>query len=272
MRRGGRWVARVSLAAYLLCVLFPFYWMVKSAVEPPAAVYHPHLLPSAVTLLSFKDLLRDTSFLGHLRNSLIVAAGCMVVTVILTTLGGYGLARHAWRGHRALAQGILLSYMFPPILLGIPFFVLFRQLHLVNTLGGLIAAHTTLSFPFGLWLMWQFFQALPRDYEEAAWVSGATRAQALLRVVLPLTLPGVLAVAVFAFANSWNDYTFALLLVQKESLLTLPVSVSLFVQQMQINWASIQAANVLLVLPGLLLLLAGQTYLLRGFQGGGLKG
>lgn len=272
MRSLGEASGRLLLAAYLAMVLFPFYWMAKSAVEPSAAAYTPHLLPGAVTLANFRELLRDTPFLVHLRNSLVVAAGCTAVTTLSAALGGYALARHAWRGHRVFAQSILLSYMFPPILLGIPFFALFRAFHLINTLSGLMVAHTTLSFPFGLWLMWQFFQSLPREYEEAAWVSGASRGQALLRVVLPLTAPGLLAVAVFAFANSWNDYTLALLLVQKESVLTLPVSVSLFVQQMQISWGSVQAANVLLVLPGLLLLLGGNTYFLRGLQGGGLTG
>ena len=177
----------------------------------------------------------------------------------------YGIPRK-----RTIAQLILFTYMFPQILLGIPFFSLFGQLGLLNSLFGLSLAHLTLSFPFALWLMWQTFQGLPREYEEAAAIDGAGPLRTFLLIVCPMVRPALAAIFIFAFAASWNDYTLSLMLVRDNQMLTLPVSVSLFVTQLQFNWAVIQSGAILLAVPGLILLLLGQRYLVRAFGGGGL--
>jgi len=270
VRRSRRFLPAILITIYLVPIIFPFYWMVKSALDKPADVYQPQLWLRHLTFENFSVLFAATSFLQNALNSLVVALMSSAIVVLCSLVGGYALARSRLPGKRLLAQIILFSYMFPEVLLGIPFFAMFRQIGLLNSLPGLALAHVTLSLPFALWLMWQFFQALPREYEEAAAIDGASGLQAFTRVLLPMCLPGVAAVFIFAFAASWNDYVFGLMLIRDDQKFTLPISMGLFVQQMQMNWAVIQAANILLALPGLLLLLFGQKYLVKGFETGGL--
>lgn len=263
-------LSRLLIGAYLIPVLFPFYWILKSALETPADVYKPRLWLGSFTFENFDTLLRTTNFLVNVSNSLKAALISSAIVVASSGLGGYALAR-APIPHKALiAQIVLFSYMFPEVLLGIPFFALFQKLGLLNSIGGLAIAHVTLSLPFGLWLMWQFFQALPKSYEEAAEIDGASKLQTFLLVMAPLAIPALTAVFIFAFAASWNDYVLGLMLIHDDQKFTLPIAMSLFVQQMELNWAVIQAANFLLALPGLLLVLFGRKYLLRGFQTSGL--
>lgn len=263
-------IAWIFLAAYLSVTVFPFYWMFKSAIEPAAAVYDPHFPPESFTLANTIALFTDSTFLDNARNSLQVALTSSILVVICSAIGGYALSRYPIPGKRFLAQTILFTYMFPELLLGIPFFAIFKSLGLLNSLVGLSLAHMTLSFPFALWLMWQTFQALPPEYEEAAFIDGAGPLRTFLWVVCPMAAPSMAAVLIFAFAASWNDYVLSLMLIRDDKLFTLPVAISLFVTQLHFNWAIIQAAALLLGLPGLVLLLVGQRYLVKGFGGGGL--
>lgn len=261
---------KILIAVYLIPVLFPFYWMLKSALETPADVYKPRLWLGSFTLENFDTLLRTTNFLVTASNSLKAALISSVIVVVCSGLGGYALARTDIPRKALIAQIVLFSYMFPEVLLGIPFFALFQKLGLLNSIWGLAIAHVTLSLPFGLWLMWQFYQALPKSYEEAAEMDGASKFQTFLLVMVPLSIPALTAVFIFAFAASWNDFVLGLMLIRDDQKFTLPIAMSLFVQQMELNWAVIQAANFLLALPGLLLVLFGRKYLVRGFQTSGL--
>ncbi len=263
-------LAKILIAIYLIPVLFPFYWMLKSALETPADVYKPRLWLGSFTLENFDTLLRTTNFLVTASNSLKAAVISSVIVVVCSGLGGYALARTNVPRKVLIAQIVLFSYMFPEVLLGIPFFALFQKLGLLNSIWGLAIAHVTLSLPFGLWLMWQFYQALPKSYEEAAEIDGASKFQTFLLVMVPLSIPALTAVFIFAFAASWNDFVLGLMLIRDDQKFTLPIAMSLFVQQMELNWAVIQAANFLLALPGLLLVLFGRKYLVRGFQTSGL--
>ncbi len=270
MGKSSRALPSVLICIYLIPTLFPFYWMLKSALGSPSDVYKPRLLISSVSLDNFSSLLTGTNFLNSASNSLRVAVAAASIVVACSALGGYALSRMKFKRKALLAQIVLFSYMFPEILLGIPFFAMFQKVGLLNSLSGLTLAHVTLSLPFGLWLMWQFYQALPTSYEEAAQIDGASKFQTFFRIMLPLSLPALAAVFIFGFAASWNDYVFGLMLIRDDQMFTLPIAMSLFVQQMDLNWAVIQAANILVALLGLLLVLFGQNYLVRGFQTSGL--
>lgn len=266
----ARSLPTILLVVYLIPTLFPFYWMLKSALGRAEDVYKPALGMSSASFDNFVQLLTTTQFLTNASNSLKVALAAACVVVTCSALGGYALARMRFKRKALLAQVVLFSYMFPEILLGIPFFAVFQKLGLLNSLSGLTLAHVTLSLPFGVWLMWQFYQSLPMSYEEAAQIDGASKFQTFYRIMLPLSVPALAAVFIFGFAASWNDYVLGLMLIRDDQMFTLPIAMSLFVQQMDLNWALIQAANVLLALPGLLLVLFGQKYLVRGFQTSGL--
>lgn len=263
-------IAWIFIAAYLAITVFPFYWMFKSAIEPAAAVYDPHVIPRDVSTENVVALFRDSSFLANAWNSLQVALLSSALVVVCSTIGGYALSRYPIPAKRVLAQTILFTYMFPELVLGIPIFSIFKSIGLLNSLFGLSLAHMTLSFPFALWLMWQTFQALPLEYEEAAFIDGAGPLRTFLAVCCPMVFPAIAAVMIFAFAASWNDYLLSLILIRDDKLFTLPLAISLFVTQLHFNWAIIQAAALLLGVPGLVLLLLGQRYLIKGFGGGEL--
>lgn len=270
MDRRYSFLPKALIGLYLVPTLFPFYWMLKSALETPAEVYKPRLWLGSFTLENFATLLKTTNFLLNASNSLMVALISSTIVAVCSALGGYALARTELPYKALIAQIVLFSYMFPEVLLGIPFFALFQKLGLLNSVWGLAFAHVTLSLPFGLWLMWQFYQALPHSYEEAAEMDGASKFQTFLLVMVPLSIPALTAVYIFAFAASWNDFVLGLMLIRDDQKFTLPIAMSLFVQQMELNWAVIQGANFLLALPGLLLVLFGRKYLVRGFQTSGL--
>jgi multiple sugar transport system permease protein len=244
--------------------------MAKSALEPAELIYHPEIYPRGFTLANIWSLLSETNFSASMRNSFVVAVLSSTLVCVASAVAGYALSRYRVPAKRHIARLILFSYMFPDILLGIPFFSIFRQLGLVNSLPGLALAHMTHSFPFALWLMWQTFEALPRDFEHAASIDGASPVQTFLHVACPMVMPSLVAVLIFSFAASWNDYTLSLMLIRDNSLFTLPLSVSLFVTQLQLNWAVVQAAALFLAVPGFFLVFVGQKSLLRGFGAGGL--
>lgn len=258
----------VLLLVILALVAFPFYWMLLSSFTPREVLFRPpyRLVRTDLSLGNYRDLFFATEFLTYLKNSLVAAAGAIVLNVVAATLAGYGLTRFAFRGKKTFAFGTLFSYMFPPMLLAIPLYILFSALQMRNTYTGLILAHMALSLPLNIWLMWQYFQIVPVSLEEAAWVSGAGKLRALREVCLPSARPGILSVAIFSFALSWNDFTFAFILQTDRAMFTLPVGLATFVEQTAIHWGMVMAAAVLVSVPTFLLVFFLQRYLLSGLR------
>ncbi|WP_408960570.1 carbohydrate ABC transporter permease [Natrinema sp. 74] len=255
------------LIGLLIYIAFPVLWMMLSAFKTPSQIFGtPHLIPSNPTLENFSVLLTETVFPTYLGNSIIVAIGATLLTTTLATLGGYGLTRSEFRSKKTLARTVLLTYMFPPILLGIPLYIIFYNLGLLNTPLVLMVAHTAIALPFCLWLMWQYFQTVPIAYEESAWIYGATRFQTFRKIVLPMALPGIIAIAIFAFAVSWNDFTMAVVLMTETSAKTFPVGIKDFLASQQVNWGIVNAAGFMIIVPPLLLVFFLQKYIMVGFQ------
>ncbi|MBI2469011.1 MAG: carbohydrate ABC transporter permease [Candidatus Rokubacteria bacterium] len=259
------------LLVILALVAFPFYWMLLSSLTPRQVLFQPPyaFVRTDLSLENFRDLFFTTEFITYLKNSLIAATGAIVLNAVAATLAGYGLTRFGFRGKKTFALGTLFSYMFPPMLMAIPLYILFTALQMRNTYTGLILAHMAISLPLNIWLMWQYFQIVPVSLEEAAWVSGAGRLRALCEVCLPSARPGILSVAVFAFALSWNDFTFAFILQTERAMFTLPVGLATFVEQTAIHWGMVMAAAVLVSVPTFALVFFLQRYLLTGLRVGG---
>ena len=198
----------IVLILGLLVVGFPFYWMLLTSLTPREVLFQPpyRFFRLDLSLENYRDLFFATDFFIYLKNSLIVAFGSIVLNVVAATLAGYGLTRFDFWAKRKFAQGILFSYMFPPMLMAIPLYIILSALQMRNTYHGIILAHASISLPLNIWLMWQYFQIVPISLEEAAWVSGASKFRAMREICLPSALPGILSVALFAFALSWNDF------------------------------------------------------------------
>jgi len=248
--------------------------MLSTSLKESSEVFAspPTLVPRHLTLGNFARLLTETNFATYFGNSLTVSFATVVLTLGVSAVGAYGLTRFRFPGRETIAALILLTYMFAPIMVIIPFYILVKQLGLVNTHLALVLSYTTFCLPFCLWLLRAFFQSVPLELEEAALVDGAHRGRAVWHVVLPLALPGIIAAGIFTFILAWNDFLFALVLISSDELKTLPVGVNDLFNATIVDWGMIMAAGVMITLPTVGFFAGVQRYLIRGWGSGGLKG
>lgn len=267
-----KWTFRLFVLVTVVVVGFPTYVMLKASIQPELELFSNVFLfvPRSPTIDNFVNLFTETRFWTFYLNSIIAALGTMLISVVSATLAGYSLTRFSFPGKKRLAQSVLFSYMFPPLLIGLPMFMIWRDINLLNSYPGIVLAHSAHALPFDIWLMWKFFQTVPISYEESAWVYGAGRLRAMRDVAIPMALPGIIAVSIFSFAISWSDFTFANLLLTQESMKTLPIGMIGFIEQQAVHWGLIMAGAVMMAVPAFLLVYFLQSYLLRGFSVGGL--
>jgi multiple sugar transport system permease protein len=264
-----------ALAGYMIFLAVPLVWLLSTSFKDPRELVelHPSLIPQHPTLGNFTSALHDADLVHSGLNSLKVA----VVTAILTTLVGlpaaYVLARtRGWISKFGLAY-ILVSQMFPLILIIIPLFLVLRDLHLTNSHSGLILVYLVWSLPFILWMLQSYIANIPRDLEEAAAVDGARRIQIVVRIIAPLLAPGVVVTLLFAFISAWNEFFFALVLLQSPGLVTLPVKLAQFVGiEGQIRLGPLAAASLLATIPSLVFFSVMQRWLTSGLLSGAVKG
>ncbi len=263
----------VPVLAILLFALVPWGWMVLSSLRPEADLTRTplHLLPDTLTLANHIELLARTSFAANLRDSVIVAAGAVTLGLLLALPAAYAFSRFRFPGRSTLMVQFLAINMFPVVMLILPLFVLLRQLGLLDTYLALIAGHATFTLPFAIWLMTSYVDGIPRDLDQAAAIDGATRWQIMRLVILPLTLPGLVAVGIYLFIASWNEYLFALMLAGQH-VRTVTVALQSFIGENQIQWGLLMAGGTLVSLPATILFLMTQGKLVGGLTGGAVKG
>jgi len=232
-----------ALVAFILA--FPIFWMMSSALKhlPEMFVFPPTFIPEEMTLTNFKLLFMRTEFASYFRNSVVVALFTTLISASSASLGAYSITRFKYKGQNLIRYFILSIYMFPPILLAIPLFVFITKIGLSDTLTSLVIAHITFALPFSLWILLDFFKNIPEELEESAFIDGANRVQAFFFVVLPIALPGIVAVSVFAFIMSWNDYLFALIFISSETKKTIPLGLSHFMESAGTEWGLLMASG-----------------------------
>jgi ABC-type glycerol-3-phosphate transport system permease component len=261
-----------ALALLAFCGL-PLLWMLFTAFKPPADLFaYPPRIAGPYTLGNFQRLLSETGFAVYLRNSVVVAGVTVLVDIVVATFGAYSLTRYRYPGKELLANLTLFTYMFAPIMIIIPIYLLLTELELTNSHAGIVLAYTAISLPFTLWLLRAFFQSLPVELEHAAWVDGASRVQSLVHVVVPMALPGVIATSVFAFVVVWNDYLFARVLLNDRTLQTMPVGLQDIYESTIVDWGLLMSGAVLVTVPAILFFLVVQRFLIRGWGMGAVKG
>ena len=265
----------VALAGYLLFLGFPLLWMLSVSFKGPRelVLLHPHLLPSDATLQNYRTALTENNLLHSAWNSFKVAT----LTALLTTMVGlpaaYVLARQRGLIARIGLGWILLSQMFPLILIIIPLFLLLRNLHLTDSHAGLVLVYMVWTLPFVLWMLQSYVRGIPRDLEEAAMVDGAGRLTLIRTVIAPLLAPGIVVTALFAFITAWNEFFFALVILQSPNLTTLPLRLAQFVGlEGNIRLGPLAASALLATIPSLLLFVVIQRWLTRGLMSGAVKG
>jgi multiple sugar transport system permease protein len=263
----------LPVLAILGFALLPWIWMMMSSFRPDAELTHSPiaLWPHQLTLIHHIELLRRTDFIYNLRDSLVVACGAVALGLTLALPAAYAFSRFRFRGRQALRTQFLVINMFPVVMLILPLFVLMRDLGLLDTYFALIAGHATFTLPFAIWLLTSYIDGIPAELDQAAMIDGATRLQAMLLVVLPLAMPGVMAVGIYLFITSWNEYLFALMMTGR-NVRTVTVALQLFIGENQIQWGLLMAGGTLVALPATILFLFAQRRLVGGLTGGAVKG
>ncbi|MBW2122200.1 MAG: carbohydrate ABC transporter permease [Deltaproteobacteria bacterium] len=266
----------VIFASGALLLLFcglPLFWMVLTSIKGPGDIlaYPPRII-THYTLSNFHRLFRDTDFLIYLRNSVFVAGMTVLLDIVVATIGAYGLTRYRFKGKELLANLTLFTYMFAPIMIIIPVYMLLKQFNLTDSHLGIILAYTSISLPFTLWLLRAFFQSFPMELEESAYIDGANRFQSLIYVVLPQALPGIIATSVFAFVVVWNDYIFARVLLNAPKLKTMPIGLQDIYESTIVDWGLLMSGAVVVTIPALIFFLIVQKFLIQGWGMGAVKG
>ena len=267
-------VSVAGLVAFVLIILVPFWWIASMSfktyeqIQFATSIY----VPKPFTWENYTGLWLNTRFPLWLRNSLITAVVVTAVTTVIATLSGYAVARLRFPGREWVASLILILYLVPPALLFIPLYRVLAELGATNSLASLFLSYPTFTVPFCTWLLIGFFKALPKELEEAALVDGASRTSALLRVLLPLAAPGIVASAIFAFTLSWNEFLYALIFIQDEKSITVPVGLNLLIYGDVFHWGELMAASVITTLPVVILYMFIHRWMVEGLAAGAVKG
>ncbi len=261
------------LLVVCVLVLFPIYWMLTISFKTPRDIYRaPSLFPTSPTLDNYTTLLDKKHFLVNIRNSIIVAGSATVVSVFISALCAYSLVRMKYRFRSAIGRLILLAYLTPTSLLFIPLSVIVARLNLGNTLHGLVFVYLTFATPFSTWLLMGYFKGIPTDLEEQAMVDGATRLGAMIRILLPLAAPGLVAVGIFTFTGAWNELLLALIFITSEDKRTVPLGLQYLITGDTFLWGPIMAGAVFSALPVMVLYFLAQRFMVQGLASGAVKG
>ena len=262
----------LGVAVVTLYSVFPIYWMALSSTRPQQDLFtRTSLVPWPIDWESYRSLLELTDYPRQFANSLLVALATVTITMVFSILIAYALTRLRFRGKTAIVAAMLFGYMFPPLMLAIPMFSLFNAVGLTDSLFALVGAHLAIALPLGVWLLWGFFKTMPLELEEAAMVDGCSRLQAFLRIVLPLSMPGLITVAIFSFLLSWGGYVFGLILIMSDQNKTLPVGLASMLGSNDLRWGDIMAGATLIAIPLLILFTFLYRYFVAGLAAGALK-
>jgi len=269
-----RWIGNGLLLVMLVWTLVPFYWMMATSLKADQEIYgfEATLVPHHPTLAAYVRLFQQTPFMKYVRNSTIIAVSTTAVSLVFGCLGAYALARLRFRGRRLIARGLVFTYLVPPSLLFIPLFAMMSALSLVDTHQGLILAYLGFTVPFCTWLLMGYFRSVPLELEEAALVDGCTRLGALIRVVLPMSLPALAVVAFFSFTQAWNEFLYANVFVNSVEVRTITTGLTLFIVEDVFFWGPMMGAAFLSALPPLVVYLVFQRWVVKGLTLGAVKG
>ncbi|CAN7651651.1 carbohydrate ABC transporter permease [Pararhizobium sp. LjRoot255] len=265
---------RLAILAYVAFALFPLYWLLKVSVTPNNLLYSEgiRMWPSQTSFEHFEFVLKHSDFPVFFKNSLIVSGSTAVIVTVLASLAGYAMSRFSFRGKYWIVTLMLLTQMFPLVMLVAPIFKILSPMGLTNSLTGLVIVYAAFNVPFATFLMQSFFDGIPKDLEEAAMIDGATQFVAFRQIILPLTLPGIAATLGFVFTAAWSELLFSLMLISGNDAATFPVGLLSFVSKFSVDFGQMMAAGVLALIPACLFFLLIQRYLVQGLTAGAVKG
>jgi multiple sugar transport system permease protein len=270
----------LTLVAVLVVfvIIFPFLWILISSFKDPGNFLSLHLsdaLPSSPTLSSYRLAINDTSLLRWIGNSFVVAVATTALSLLICAPAAFAFARLRFHGRGVASTLLVFAYAIPSITLAVPLFIVLVKIGLNDTYVGLVVVHASFTIPFVTWVLTDFYRSIPVDLEAAGYVDGASLVRVLLHVILPLSLPGLLAAGAYAFILSWNDFLFAFVIMNSDAHYTAPVGISAYFAGQNVTqevWAQLMSASVLVTLPSVILFGFFQRYIVSGFLAGAVKG
>jgi multiple sugar transport system permease protein len=274
----GKWIRTVIcwllLLPLIVIILFPFAAMLSTALKRKDEVFTftPSWLPDGLYLGNFSELILEKGFGRAIANSLYISFGATLVSLVLALPAAYALSRLPMRGKGAYSAFLLVTQMISPIVLILGLFRMFAALGMINDHNALIVAHSAFFMAFAIWMLKSYFDTIPKEIEEAAWLDGASRFRAFRSVFLPLCVPGIAVTSIFTFVNSWNEYAMSLTMLREGSKQTAPVRISFLTGSLyEIEWNLIMAATLITTVPVAIIFSCIQGYLVRGLSVGGVK-
>ncbi|KQX35110.1 sugar ABC transporter permease [Devosia sp. Root436] len=273
-----RWAGRVFLTFLLLFTVLPMAWMILTSVKSQFAAmqYPPQWWPAEPTLNSYFKLLNPNErigqdFLRYFWNSFYVSLLTTILGVVVAVPAAYAFSRFRFPGRNFMFFAVLVRNMFPAVVFLMPLFLLMRWMGLVNTHGSLILTYLTFGLPLSIWLLKGFYDNIPIQLEQAARIDGATRLQAFLLIVMPLSTPGIIATSIFSFIGAWNEYVYAYTFLSRDDQMTLPVGIQRFFTEFATDWPGLMAATFLMSVPVVVMFLVLQKYFVRALTEGAVK-
>lgn len=269
--------ASTARHAFLIVVAiafaFPLVWIIISSFTPSGELTGEPLgvIPSASTLEHYRTVIVELGFLTNLRNSVLISLAATGITIVLATLAAHGVVRFFPRIGKRLTRILIATYMFPPILLAVPYATIMIKLNLVNTYTSLILAYLSFTLPYAVWMLVGFYRTVPLEIEESAAVDGAGKLRTFLKISTPIVAPGIAATAVYTFINCFNEFLYALLFISSTD--KMPVAVALYsiTGAEVLDWGAMMAASALVVVPSVLFFMSIQKYIAGGLTEGAGK-
>ena len=269
---GSKVVTYALLTVFVAMVAVPLFWMVTTAIKTNKELYEDFsYVPQHPTLENFVRVIVREKLLTNIRNSFSVSMITTLITVLVSSLAAFSIVRYRYPGREWIGRLILFKYLLPSAMLFVPLYVIVTALGLGNTQQGLILTYLTFTIPFCTWMLMGYFRGMPVELEEQAMVDGCTKLGAMLRILLPLSAPGLVASAIFSFTLAWNEFLLALVITMDQSTMTVPIKLSMMVVGDQYIWGQLMAGAVLASIPVGILYFIGQRFVVQGLAAGAVK-
>lgn len=275
LKRGwfGTSVSYIYLTILAVLAAFPLVWILLSSVKGKGEITGDPtaFLPKSISFENYRIVLQQLNFTNNIANSIVIAGTTTLIAIVISALGAYGVVRFFPRFGKKLTRVLITTYMFPPILLAVPYSIIMGKVGMMNNRLGLIIVYLSFSVPYAVWLLVGFFQTVPLDIEEAARVDGANKLMVFGKVVLPIVAPGIVAVAIYTFINAWNEFLYSLILMNSSSKMTVAVALKSLEGQEVLDWGVMMAASALVVIPSVVFFMLIQNKIAGGLAAGSVK-
>ena len=269
----GNFLCHIYLIILTIIAVFPLLWIILSSVKTTGELTSnpTSFLPKNFTLENFIHVIKDLGFAVNIKNRLLIALITTLIAITISAMAAYGIVRFFPKFGNVMSKLLVTTYMFPPILLAIPYSLVMAKIGLTNTRIGLVIVYLSFSVPYAVWMLVGFFKTVPIGIEEAAKIDGADKLQTFVRIVLPLVMPGIVATAIYTFINAWNEFLYSLILINSTDRMTVSVALRSLQGAEILSWGDMMAASTLVVVPSIIFFMFIQRKIAAGMTEGSVK-